>query len=363
LNLEERLRERVRLEGPISFYEWMKAALYDEREGYYCRRDIVRRGRLGDYRTVPERTPLFAATFARYFANLFKELGSPQTWTLIEVGAGYGEFAADVLRNLQLYHPKVFGATHYVVDEFSDEGRERAAVNLAGFETSFEFCSLSQIDRTFPIGLIFSNELIDAFPVHRIINRDAKLRSLYVGLNEHEDFVWRESEVDPLIADYCRRAQIELHENQIAEINPEADRFIERAARLLERGFVITVDYGDEREALLTDPYRRQGTLRAAWHHQISSDILQQPGRRDLTTTIDWTQIRHAGDRAGLRVLRHERLDQFLISEGLLDVLAELTEAANQAETVNLRAGSRELILPTGMAASFQVMVQEKPPV
>ena len=103
----------------------MKAALYEEREGNYCRRDIVRRGRLGDYRTAPERTPLFAITLARYFTKLFCELGSPASWTIIEVGAGFGEFAADVLRTLKSRYPAVFAATHYLIDEYTDDGRER----------------------------------------------------------------------------------------------------------------------------------------------------------------------------------------------------------------------------------------------
>ena len=80
-SLEERLRARIKREGPISFYDWMKAALYDEHEGYYCRADKLQQGRQGDYRTAPETSPLFAATFANYFSKLFAELGPPTAWT------------------------------------------------------------------------------------------------------------------------------------------------------------------------------------------------------------------------------------------------------------------------------------------
>ncbi|HVS21884.1 MAG TPA: SAM-dependent methyltransferase, partial [Pyrinomonadaceae bacterium] len=100
-NLTERLRARIRGDGPISFRDWMQAALCDSREGYYCRSDPARWGRTGDYRTAPETSPLFAATFARYFAKLFAELGSPESWTIIEVGAGAGDFARGVLSSLQ----------------------------------------------------------------------------------------------------------------------------------------------------------------------------------------------------------------------------------------------------------------------
>src|SRR5712691_2856137 len=107
-SLAERLRARIRREGPISFHDWMQAALYDEREGYYCRSDLDRQGRAGDYRTAPETSPLFAATFARYFAKLFTELGSPSSWTILEAGAGSGEFERGVLSGLKSNHPTVF---------------------------------------------------------------------------------------------------------------------------------------------------------------------------------------------------------------------------------------------------------------
>ena len=359
MSLADRLRERIKREGPISFYDWMKAALYDEEEGYYCRRDIVRRGRLGDYRTLPERTPLFAATLARYFARLFAELGSPEQWTIIEVGAGFGEFAAQVLRTLKSHHERVFAATRYLIDEYTEDGRERAAANLAGLENSYQFCRVSEIAEPFN-GIIFSNELIDAFPVHRVKETQGSLRSLYVDLDEHGKFIWAEGDLDQRIAEFCQRTNLHLDAGRITEINPDADAFIAHAAEMLTSGFVITIDYGDEREALLTSPYRHQGTLRAAYHHQVSGDVLQGPGRRDLTTTIDWTQIREAGDRSGLSVVRYDRLDHFLVSEGLLEEMEVMTRDVDEAEKASLRAGARELIMPDGMATSFQVLVQRK---
>ena len=360
--LADRLRQRIKRDGPISFYEWMKAALYDEREGYYCRRDIVRRGRLGDYRTAPERTPLFAATFARYFAKLFAESGSPANWTIIEVGAGFGEFAAGVLRSLRARHPKVYAATQYLLDEFTEDGRERAQANLAGFEDKYEFFRFRDAGKPIAVGVIFSNELIDAFPVHRIKNNNGVLRSLSVGVDDRDRFIWVETDLEPSIAEYCERVKLHLDLGRITEINPDADVFVAHAAELLSRGYVITVDYGDERQSLLSDPYRRQGTIRAAYHHQMSGDVLREPGRRDLTTTIDWTQLREAGDRAGLRTMLHERLDRFLLDECLLDELEAVTRDADRAEQTILRAGVRELVMPDGMAAAFQVLVLRKLP-
>jgi SAM-dependent MidA family methyltransferase len=358
--LSERLRARIRRDGPIRFRDWMAAALYDEREGYYCRRDIERWGRLGDYRTAPERSPLFAATFARYFAKLSGRLGSPGSWTIVEVGAGFGEFAVGILGNLRSKHPDIFSATHYLVDEASEDGRERIAANLTGFERSYELRRLADITQGFPVGIMFSNELIDAFPVDRVIMRNRELRSLYVGLDHGGEFTWIESDLIPEVAGYCDRIGLQLVEGQIAEINLGAEDFIARAAALFERGFVITVDYGAERAELIGSPYRRQGTLRAAYHHQIAGNVLLQPGRRDLTTTIDWTQLIEAGERAGLRVVEFEQLDRFLLREGLLEELESSMRDVGEAESLSLSTGAREMIMPDGMTASFQILVQER---
>jgi SAM-dependent MidA family methyltransferase len=359
-SLVERLRARIRREGPISFRDWMEAALYDERDGYYCRADQIPQGRAGDYRTAPETSPLFAATFASYFSKLFADLKWPPSLTIFESGAGSGEFARGVLNYLRADSPEVFAVTSYVIDEVSPAARHRAAERLSEFANRVIFRRLVDIDAPATAGIVFSNEVIDAFPVHRIIKRDGSLRELFVDLNESA-FVWVEGDLEESVAEYCERAGIKPSEGQIAEINLDAERFVARAAGLLDRGFVVTVDYGAERNDLLGSLNRHQGTLRAFRRHQLIDDVLARPGEQDLTTTVDWTQIKKAGDRAGLRTIRLERLDQFLLEEGLLSLLGEMTSSTrDSAEALHLSTSSRELILPTGMAASFQVLVQEK---
>lgn len=367
MNLEERLRERIRRDGPITFYEWMKAALYNEREGYYYT-DRVRQGRAGDYRTAPETSPLFAATFANYFANLFYDVDSPERFTIVEVGAGSGEFARGVLTTLRSEHPKVFSATNYVIEEESVSAREQCAARLAEFSDRVSVRSPTlRADKLRDAhaldtitGIIFSNELLDALPVNRVVMRDGCLRQLYVGLDQ-DGFAWVESELEKSVADYCDRIDLALAEEQIFEINLDAESFIASVAALLDRGYVISVDYGAARKSLLTDPGRHDGTLRAYRGHQFGDNVLAKPGQQDLTTTIDWTQIIVAGERGGLKTIRFDQLDQFLIAEGLLDRLGDITRSVtDSAEAMRLTTSARELILPTGMAASFQVLVQEK---
>jgi len=359
--LAERLRARISQQGPVTFRDWMAAALYDERDGYYCRADRIPQGRAGDYRTAPETSPLFAATFAFYFSKLFADLKWPPCLTIFESGAGNGEFAHGVLTSLGKDSPEVFAVINYVIDEVSPAARHRAAERLADFSDRVTFRRLVDIDQPAAAGIVFSNEVIDAFPVHRVIKRDSNLRELCVALNQNSDFVWLQCDLEESVAEYCERAGINLSEGQIAEINLDAEQFVARAAGLLDRGYVVTVDYGAERNDLLSDPNRHQGTLRSFRRHQLIDDVLAAPGEQDLTTTIDWTQIEETGDRFGLRTLRLEQLDQFLLGQGLISLLMEMTTSTrDSAEALRLTTSSRELILPTGLAASFQVCVQER---
>ena len=363
--LAARLRQRIEREGAISFRDWMAAALYDEREGYYCRADLTRWGRArdgGDYRTSPERSPLFAATFARHFAALYVELGSPAAWTILEAGAGAGDFARVVLETLERAHPRVFQATRYLIAEISHDARRRARENLAAFTDRVEFCQNNLRGLSFEAGLIFSNELLDALPVHRVRQREGQLRELCVGLDDAGNFIWTEQEpTTPRLAAHFSRLNVPLAEGQIAEVNLDAEEWLADAASILKRGYVVTVDYGAEAVELYQSPARSEGTLRGFRAHEFVADVLARPGEHDLTTTINWTSLKQAGEAAGLQTISLERQDEFLMRAGLLEELERLTaQLPTEAERLRLRLGAREMILPNGMSGSFQVLSQKK---
>ena len=350
----------------------MQAALYDECDGYYCRAHRVRQGRAGDYRTAPETSPLFAATFANYFAKLFSDLGSPRPFTICECGSGTGQFAHGVLTSLRLDHPAVFDALNYVIEEVGGGSREECTSRLSEFADRVSVRSPTVKERSVAklalpdaraseTGIVFSNELIDAFPVHRVIGRGGKLKELWVGLGTSNDFLWIEMELSARLAEYCDRINLQLAEDQIFEINLAAEDFVRHAASLIESGYLITVDYGASRKDLVNDPDRFHGTLRTFHRHRLGDDVLSNPGECDLTTTIDWTQMIEAGERYGLRTEALHRLDQFLLAAGAIETMAAaVATISDQAELFNYNAGARELIMPDGMAAWFQVLVQQK---
>jgi SAM-dependent MidA family methyltransferase len=188
------------------------------------------------------------------------------------------------------------------------------------------------------------------------------LSELFVELDEEGNFVWTQREPStPQLAEYFARSNVELAEGQIAEVNLEVEKWTRRAASLFKSGYFIIVDYGAEARDLYTAPHRLAGTLRAFHHHRFADDPLAQPGEQDLTTTIDWTNVRSVGEETGLRRVRFERLDEFLLHAGLPDQLERMArEAPSETEALILRSSVRELILPGGMSESFQVLVQKK---
>jgi SAM-dependent MidA family methyltransferase len=313
----------------------MDAALYDEAGGYYKRSDLKRWGREGDYRTSPERSELFAATFARYFAKLYDELQQPSEWAIVEAGPGAGDFAAVVQRELRDQY------TNYVL-----------------IESGAELADLPPIKA----GIFFANEVLDAFPVHRLIRTGDELFELYVALNPEERFVWSNGPLStPALNEFLREYSVEVEDGQIIEVNLAIDEWLSAVAARLESGYLITVDYGAESCDLYDAALRPHGTLRAFSRHDFVDDVLAQPGDYDITSSVNWSQVQAAGARLGFTTIEFTQQDRFLMRAGLLDELERaMSRMTSDADKLSLSAGAREMILPGGMASSFQVLVQKR---
>lgn len=302
---------------------------------------MKRWGKEGDYRTSPERSELFAATFARYFAKLYDELKQPSHWTIVEAGGGRGDFKTGVLRTLQEQFPQVFSATAYVPIETTEELEQLPPITA---------------------GIFFSNELLDAFPVHRLIQTEDGLAELYVAVDVNDKFVWSNGPVStPALLEFCREYSIELEDGQIIDISLAIDNWVGSVAAKLESGYLIIVDYGAESYDLYDVSLRPQGTLRAFSRHDFIDDVLAQPGDYDITSSVNWSQVQRAGARFGFTTVEYTQQDQFLLKAGLLDqLMREMSRLTSEADKLSLTAGARDMILPGGMGSSFQVLVQKR---
>jgi SAM-dependent MidA family methyltransferase len=331
----------------------MEAALYDPAEGYYKRSDLKRWGKEADYRTSPERSELFAATFGRYFVRLYEELERPSAWTILESGGGDGMFAHGVLRTLAEYYPQVLAATRYFFDEASPDAVARARETLAEFEEHVTFGERSSFESSEP-WIFFSNELLDAFPVHRLVSNG----ELYVTLDEAGKFSWTMGKFSlPVLKKYASK----LSPGQIIEVNLAVDDWLASIVAKMKRGYVVTVDYGAEEDELYDPLLRPQGSLRGFSRHGFVEDVLAAPGEYDITSNVNWTQVMAAGERLGLRVVEFESQNRFLLRSGLLESLVRsLKGVENKADQARLTTGARDMILPGGMASSFQVLVLKR---
>lgn len=359
VSLTERLKEIIRREGAIPFRDWMEAALYDPLDGYYQRSNRERWGRAGDYRTSPERSNLFAATFARYFASLHEDLGSPKRWTIVECGAGDGRFAAGVLRTLRNQFPAVFTRTLYVVQDVSDDARRRARERLREFPDGVEFSAELPAAGT---GIYFANELLDAFSVHRVVQRAGALSEMYVTLKTDGNFGWSTGlPSTPRLAEFFKTNLLDLADGQIVEVNLEIDDWLKSVSGKLDEGFVINVDYGAESGDLYDFRQRPEGTLRGFARHSFVADVLDHPGECDLTSSVNWTQVRRTGAELGLKTIVFASQDKFLLQTGFLDQMEyQISLSKSDAEKLSLTTAAREMILPGAMASSFQVLVQKQ---
>lgn len=357
--LKERIIHRIEAEGGISFREFMAMALYEPGLGYYCARR-QKMGREGDYLTSPEAGPLFGAMLGRQMRAMWEALGRPDAFEAIEAGAGTGALCLDVLRWARRTAPDFATALTYTIVEASPTLRERQEETL---ETAGLASCVRWVDAV-PMGAqgcIFSNELLDSMPVHRIAVCGGQLREVFVtwdGASFQEEL--REPST-PEIEDYFRRLGLRPAEGCLAEVNLEAEAWTRRAAAALGRGFLLTIDYGYEAQDLYA-PWRASGTLMCFYRHNPSTDPYVRLGRQDITAHVDFTTIRRAAEEAGLRTLGFLTQSEYLLNLGIQQALAPPGEGdASLEDHFARRRQALELIDPAGLGR-LKVLVQYKGP-
>ena len=304
------IREEIDRNGPITFARFMEVALYSPGKGYYERERLI--GRDGDFFTSVSVGALFGELLAFQFADWLRAIraskGDPGAGELqlVEIGAHDGRLARDILTALRRTEPDMFAQIEYWILESSGVRREWQAKMLEEFSPRIRwFDSWSAIPTHGVRGIIFSNEFLDALPLHRIgwssVRRqwfEWRVSTDGHGFRWEKDFEEAKFEFDPpkLSRDLLRL----LPEEFTTEVSLVAADWWDRAAGGLKEGVLLTLDYGlDEAEFLL--PQREKGTLRAYFRHQVREDLLRAPGEQDLTAHVNFTSLQRAGERAGLK--------------------------------------------------------------
>ncbi|HEY6944395.1 MAG TPA: SAM-dependent methyltransferase [Candidatus Acidoferrum sp.] len=355
--LGELLAERIRRYGPTPFADFMRECLYHPVYGYYSKTESQR---FADYYTSVDVHPIFGRLLARKFAEMWEQLGRPKGFSLVEAGAGVGRLALHILDFCEAQLTEFYRALEYVAVERSASRREQAAARLQRHAAAGPLRIAAEIPAHIPAGCVFSNELIDALAVHRVVMRDSTLQEVFVGC-KHGEFVDVIAPVSTCaINEYFATQGITLNEGQHAEAGLESCDWIMEVGRRIARGFVLTIDYG-HRAAELFDERHMRGTLLAYREHRVNENFYASPGEQDLTAHVNFTALETWGQRSGLETAEFTSQTAFLLALGQPNEFSDLYDPGqSEAEQTRARLQLKTLIHPEGMGERFQALVQRK---
>ena len=361
-----KISERIGERGPLTVAAFMDLALYDSEVGYYARAP-QRSGRAGDFFTSVDVGPIFgellAVQLAEMFAILASRTPSPESrLDLVEAGAGNGRLSADILRAVRRRDPPLYDRVrlHLVEAGAAARDAQRATLDEVGDRLA---SSAADLPASFT-GVLIANELLDAMPVHQVVMREDGLREIYVDVARALPLVTREGAPStPALAAYLDQLGVRLEPGWRAEINLRAVAWIRDAARRLDRGFLIVIDYGHESSHLYSAAHAG-GTLTTFARHTMAgpesggdaAPWLQCPGERDITAHVDFTSVRAAAEAEGLQTLGF--LDQTYFLMGILESLGPqgAADLANP-ESLAKRLAFKTLIMPGGLGSTHKVLI------
>ena len=346
--------------GAISFARFMELALYHPQFGYYMRAPEAGTERIGwngDFYTSSDVHPILGQALARQAAQIDTLLGYPDPFFIVEMGPGKGLLAKHVLSHCQLASKTLAQRLRYVLIERSPAMRAAQQEQLLPWQHSGGLVSwledLASLAPESVTGLMFSNELPDAFPVHRLQKVGQTLKEMFVEIRDGRFVACLRDVSTPELEDYFRRLPIQLPDGYRTEINLVAPVWMRQVAASMRRGVVITIDYGHSAEDLY-GPERPNGTLLCYSSQMASEDPFVRVGLQDMTAHVDFTTLATVGEEAGLSVTGFTNQMSFLMGLGVEDMVAQLTP-----ETPEFLS-ALHLLKPEGMGGTFKILVQHK---
>lgn len=338
--------------GPLSFARYMELALYAPGLGYYSS-GSHKLGKRGDFVTAPEISPLFAKCLARQFIGILKNLPNGD---ILELGAGAGTFAKDVLLELEAAHTL---PAHYLILETSADLRERQK-ELLQKTCPHLFSRILWLDRLPERfnGIIFANEVLDALPVHcfRIENNTVKERCVTLKDDQLEWVITEpltaelKKKVEPLIEEFS------LPEGYESEINLLLPLWIKTLAEILQEGAIVLFDYGYGRREYY-HPERASGTLRCYFQHRCHSDPFLYPGLQDITANVEFTTLVENAVAAGLDLAGYTTQSSFLLDCSITDFANAPPSSMKQYQQ---NQALKLLMLPSEMGSMIKAVAFAK---
>ena len=369
--VEQEIRDLIRRDGRITFARFMQACLYSPRGGFYsARRDRV----AAHFSTSSTSHPVFGALIARQLEEMWQLLGEPPVFHVVEVGSGDGALARSISDACRRMAPAFAQALYYIGADYEpgwvespgsafdwpDRTRERTSADGSDNAPTVQRVRGAGLGAFRSIvGCILCNELIDNFPVHRFAIEDGMIREIFVT-TAGDSFVEALGEPSsPRIQARLAGLGLSLPEGYRGEVNLAMEDWISQVCRALDRGFVITIDYG-ERAGELYSPANAEGTLVCFNRHAIGSDPYRDVGRQDITSQVDFTSLMELGERHGLDTVGYTLQRQFLGNMGFNDFLDALPTEGLSAARAELRRLAMMTLVDPEEYGGFKVLAQAK---
>ena len=357
--LERTIISEIEKSGPVTFERFMNFALYNKKYGYY-RSGKARIGKEGDFYTSPCVHPAFGTVISNFICAAAELLGieNPE---IVEIGSGKGLLALDILNAMSSSYPEIYSNSSYTIVESNHSHLEESLKNLSAHNN--KVVPVTKVNKLEPgiEGIVLSNELFDSLPFHRVRYENNQLREIYVD-NIKNEFVEKTGELsDERIRTYLNRYNIDFFDQQELEININAGVMLSHIASLINKGVIITIDYGYLGEELFS-PERPRGTFKCHYRHQINENPYLNIGNQDITSHVDFTNLILTGDKLGFGQYIYREQGQFLVDWGMIDILEQTAEH----DTADVLNGARDrikiknLILPQLMGKIFKVLIQFK---
>jgi SAM-dependent MidA family methyltransferase len=360
--LQQLIASRIHERGRITFADFMAACLYEPGLGYYTSpgRKV---GAAGDFYTSSNVHAVFGRLIARELRQMAEVLGRPDLFEIVEMGAGGGQLARDILDALQELDPALYATLSYRLMELEPTLREAQAELLAPHRERLAWSDPADLaaGRLAFTGCLLSNELVDAFPVHLVEMTAEGLREVYVTLRDGELAEELDHLSTPELANYLARLGVALLPGQRTEISLAAPVWLAGVATALARGFVLTIDYGylaPERFG----PMRMGGTLLCYHQHTVAENPFLRPGQQDITSHVDFSTLIARGEELGLATVWFGEQYRFLLGTGIMEELLALEQRpVPETQRLKDRLALKKLMLPEGgMGDTFKVLVQAK---
>lgn len=352
MTLSEIIIEKIRKEGPISFRDFMEMSLYYPGLGYYTSSED-KIGKSGDYYTSPYFTHIFGEIIGRQLEEIWSALYGldKKEFTIVEYGAGMGSLCHDILNYLK-NQTELYKKLHYYIIEKSAVMQEKEKMILN--EKVSWFDSIHDIPKI--TGCILSNEVVDNFSVHQVVMEE-ELMEVFVDYKN--GFVETLKPASAVLKDYMNHLNVVLPKGFRTEINLQAIDWIKEIANALEKGFVITIDYGYPSSELYS-MRRNSGTLLCYNKHNINDCPYSNIGKQDITAHVNFSALYYWGLKYGLEYCGFTTQAYFLLALGLADHLRKMEESGKYDHINDKEKAFFIRTLLMDMGSKLKVLVQQK---